>query len=119
MAKKKVKAARKRKVARPRETTAAEVAEVQQHFEGDGFPGPPPAEVRQARDEFLQAQRDSAVASEHKADRHERLKEVMKEHGITRVKLDGENKFFELTSDEKIKTRTIPKDKRDNGSSGD
>lgn len=119
MAKKKVKRKVARKRVAPKEPPAAESPPRQTSFEGEGFPEEPPKEVCKARDQFLQAQRDAAEAAEYKADRHERLKEVMKDNGLTRVKLDGENKFFELTHDEKIKTRTIPKDKRDNGASDD
>lgn len=117
MAKKKV----KRKVARKRvvEKPPAESPPRQAVFEGEGFPKPPPKAVCKARDEYLQARRDAAEASSYKADRHQRLVEVMKEHGINRIKFDDESKFFELTADEKVKTRTIPKDKRDNGASDD
>jgi hypothetical protein len=85
----------------------------QQAFEGDGFPEKPPKEVEDARDEYVSAMRAHAKAGQKKAERHEKLIEVMHKHGIDRVRLDGENKFFEIVEEEKIKTKTVPKEERE------
>jgi hypothetical protein len=85
----------------------------QKTFEGEGFPDKPPAAVIRARDEYLQAMRDHADAGKEKSTRHEALVEVMHKHGITRIRLDGENKFFELESTENVKMKTVPKAARD------
>ncbi len=126
MAKKKVaaatkaveKKAAKKKPAAPKKTTSRETLDAvraqQTQFEGDGFPEPPPKEVCDARDNYLEAKRAAAAASEKKADRHERLVELMHEHNIDRIPLDGENKYFYLDASEKVKIGTVPKEKRDN-----
>lgn len=85
----------------------------QTQFEGDGFPEPPPKVVCDARDAFLEAKRAAAKAGEKKADKHERLVELMHEHNIDRIPLDGENKYFYLDASEKVKIGTVPKEKRE------
>lgn len=118
MAKKKVKVARKRKVARAKPEAADPPERVsQKQFEGEGFPDPPPAEVREARDDYLDAMREATKASSKKGDRHLKLIEVMQAHGIDRVRLDGENKFFELAEEHKVKMKTVPKDQREKSAS--
>ena len=84
----------------------------QQAFEGEGFPEPAPLPVRKGRDEYLQAMRDCAAASKEKAAAQEKLIELMHKHGIDRIELDGENKFFEIEQTEKIKTKTVPQEER-------
>ena len=84
--------------------------QAQQSFEGDGFPEQPPKPVRDARDEYLTAMRDAAKASEYRKDRELRLTELMEQHDIPRIKLDGENKFFELERKTSVKLKTMPKE---------
>ena len=84
----------------------------QTKLQGDGFPEEPPEDVCKARDEFLSAIRSAAKASKSKSSKHERLVTVMKEHKLQRIPLDGENKFFELEEEEKVKLKTVPKDER-------
>lgn len=79
---------------------------------GDGFPAEPPAEVCAARDAFLGAKRASAKANETKGEREVRLIELMKEYGINRIRLDGENKFFEIEATPHVKVKTMPKEQR-------
>ncbi len=85
----------------------------QRKFDGDGFPEDPPQEVCDARDEYMQAKRAAARASEKKGAKEQTLIDSMREHGIERVRLDGENKFIEIDSPEKVKVKTIPKEQRD------
>lgn len=92
---------------------APEPTPIQQQFEGDGFPEPPPPAVCRARDRYLQAMREQAKAGAEKSTAHEALIRVMHDHNIDRVPLDGENKYFEIDPTEKIKTKTVPKAKRD------
>lgn len=79
---------------------------------GDGFPAEPPQEVCAARDAFLGAKRASAKANETKGEREVRLIELMREHGINRIRLDGENKFFEIEATPHVKVKTMPKEQR-------
>ncbi len=85
----------------------------QAEFEGNGFPGPPPEEVCDARDTYLSSMRAHAKAAEKKAKSEQSLIEAMHKHEIKRVKLDGENKYFEIEAPEKIKTKTVPKEQRE------
>ena len=85
----------------------------QKAMEGDGFPGPIPEEVCDARDEFLSAMRAAAKAGEKKGEKEQRLIEVMHKHEMTRVPLDGEKKYFEIEAPEKVKMKTKPKEQRD------
>lgn len=115
MAKKKV--APVTKAATRKKTTSLatldDVKAQQKQFEGDGFPEPPPKDVCDARDNYLAAKRAAATANEKKADKHERLVELMHQHNIDRIPLDGENKYFYLDASEKVKIGTVPKEKRD------
>ena len=85
----------------------------QKALEGDGFPGPTPEEVCDARDQYLSAMRSHAKTAKKKAESEQALIEAMHKHDIVRVNLDGENKYFKIESTEKIKTNTIPKEQRD------
>ena len=57
--------------------------------------------------------RAHAKAGEKKASKQEELITAMHKHDLTRIPLDGENKFFEIEAPEKIVTKTVPKEKRD------
>lgn len=110
----------KKKKAPPKvESTETDGHVRQQQFAGNGFPDPPPKEVADARDDYLQAMRDAAKASEEKGYKRERLIEAMRDNNIDRIKLDGENKFFELETEAKVKMKTIPKDQRDHKTTDD
>lgn len=87
---------------------------------GDGFPAEPPEEVCTAMDAFLGARRASVKANETKVEREVRLIELMREHGINRIRLDGENKFFEIEATPHVKVKTMPKEQRSskNGKDG-
>lgn len=85
----------------------------QQLLEGEGFPEKPPKEVCEARDEFLTAKRAHAKTAEKLATEHESLLEAMHKHGLTRIRLDDENKFVELVPSERATVKTVPKEKRD------
>lgn len=85
----------------------------QTHLKGDGFPGPPPDEVCEARDQYLSSMRSHAKAAKKKAESEQDLIEAMHKHNVTRVQLDGENKYFEIEAPEKIKTKTVPKEQRE------
>ncbi len=85
----------------------------QQLLEGEGFPGPPPKEVCDARDAFLSAMRAHAKTAGKKGESEQKLIESMHKHDIKRVQLDGENKYFEIEAPEKVKMKTIPKEQRE------
>lgn len=85
----------------------------QKALEGDGFPGPLPEEVCDARDEFLTAMRAHAKTGKKKGENEQKLIEAMHKHDIMRVPLDGENKVFDIEAPEKIKMKTLPKEQRD------
>ncbi|QDU61257.1 hypothetical protein Pan216_21110 [Planctomycetes bacterium Pan216] len=88
-----------------------------ERLEQSEFPGmetpKPPKEVLDARDKFIQAKRDAAEAAENRGHCEQRLIEQMHKHGITKVKLDGENKFIEIEAPEKAKVKTVPKEQRE------
>jgi hypothetical protein len=88
------------------------MAKRQQQFDGDGFPARLPKAVQEARDEYLTAMRSAAKAVEKRGNKELALMEAMKKHKVDRVRLDGENKFFEIDNKEKIACRTIPKEQR-------
>ena len=85
----------------------------QKALEGDGCPGPTPEEVCDARDTYLSTMRAHAKTGKKKAESEQALIEAMHKHGLARVSLDGENKYFEIEAPEKIKTKTVPKEQRD------
>ena len=85
----------------------------QAQFNGDGFPEKMPKPLTDARDDYLSAMRSSAKASEKKGDREQTLIEAMNKHKVDRIRLDGENRFFEVARDPKIKKKTIPKEQRE------
>lgn len=85
----------------------------QKAMEGDGFPGPLPEEVCDARDEYLSAMRAHAKTGKKKGESEQKLIEAMHKHEINRVPLDGENKVFDIEAPEKIKMKTLPKEQRD------
>lgn len=85
----------------------------QKHFEGGDFPAGPSAKIKRKRDIYLQTLRDLAAAREAKGNAALNLMEAMHEEGLTKIRLDGENKFFLLDSEEKVKLKTIPKAQRD------
>lgn len=85
----------------------------QKAMEGDGFPGPLPEEVCDARDEYLSAMRAHAKTGKRKGESEQKLIEAMHKHEIERVPLDGENKVFDIEAPEKIKMKTLPKEQRD------
>src|SRR3954471_8498256 len=82
----------------------------QQAFEAEGFPGPLPEEVCEARDTYLSVMRAHAKTGKKKGEGEQRLIEAMHKHDISRVQLDGENKYFEIEAPEKVKMKTILKE---------
>lgn len=85
----------------------------QQLLEGEGFPEKPPREVNEALGEFVTAKRAHAKTAEKLATKHEALIEAMHKHGLTRIRIDDENKFVEIVPTEKATVKTMPKEKRD------
>src|SRR5688572_17138468 len=89
------------------------MAKKQKTFAGAGFPSEPSAKLQRKRDVYLQTLRDLASAREKKGNAALSLMEAMHEEGLTKIRLDGENKFFLLDKEEKVKLKTIPKAQRD------
>lgn len=85
----------------------------QQEFEAEGFPEKPHRDVQDALGEFLTVKRAHAKTGEKLATKHEALIETMHKHGVTRVRLDGENKFVEIVPKETATVKTMPKEKRE------
>tara|TARA_R100001594_G_scaffold131050_1_gene170440 strand:- start:465 stop:818 length:354 start_codon:yes stop_codon:yes gene_type:complete len=85
----------------------------QRTFEGKDWPKKPPKSVSNALDEYLTAKREAADAAEMKSSAHEKLIEICNKHKITRLRIEGENKFLEIGENQTAKIKTIPKDERD------
>ena len=84
----------------------------QHRMQGEGFPPEPPEHVLNARDQYITAKRAAAKASKTKGEKEQELISAMNEAGIDRLELDGENKFIQIETPEKVAIKTIPKQQR-------
>ena len=84
----------------------------QKVLEGDGFSVRLPKAVQTAIEEYLTAKRDAAEASESAGEAKVRLIDIAHKNNLTRIKIEGENKFIEVGIKDTVKVKTVPKDQR-------
>ena len=84
---------------------------MQTKMTAEGFPKEPPEALCTARDKFLSAKRSAAKAIEKRENAKVVLIDTMKEMGIDRIRLDGENKYFELEDKPNLSIKTYKGDK--------
>ena len=98
-----------------KKTTKPNDGKTQQKFTADGFPGPLPRPVVKAANEYLEAKRETAAWTSTRNEREDRLVEVMQEHNIPEMEIEGESKKIVIEDDIKAKVRPMKKDRADNG----
>lgn len=83
------------------------------------IPDDVPAEVRKAADVMIERKRSSQKASERKKQAEIQLIDAMKTHRIKRVRIDGEDKYFERGSTDKVVVKVIKQPEVTNGEAAD